>query len=65
MAELFERHDRSRFEVTAISFGPDDDSALRARLVKAFDRFDDVRGMGDREVAQLLRDARNRYRRRS
>jgi predicted O-linked N-acetylglucosamine transferase (SPINDLY family) len=55
MAELFERHDRSRFEVTAIAFGPDDGSALRARLVQAFDHFEDVRAMSDLEVARLLR----------
>jgi protein O-GlcNAc transferase len=53
-AELFERHDRSRFEVTAISFGPDDASAMRARLMRGFDRFEDVRGQSDREVAALL-----------
>jgi protein O-GlcNAc transferase len=55
MAELFERHDRARFEVTAIAFGPDDNSALRARLKKAFDHFEDVRGKSDAEVARLLR----------
>jgi predicted O-linked N-acetylglucosamine transferase (SPINDLY family) len=53
--ELFERHDRDRFEVTAISLGPDDDSAMRARLRKAFDRFHDARQQSDREVAELLR----------
>jgi predicted O-linked N-acetylglucosamine transferase (SPINDLY family) len=55
LAELFERHDRSRFEVTAIAFGPDDNSAMRARMKKAFDRFEDVRGKSDAEVAQMLR----------
>jgi protein O-GlcNAc transferase len=55
MAELFERHDRNRFEVTAIAFGPDDGSPLRARLKKAFDRFEDVRGKSDAEVARMLR----------
>lgn len=56
MVELFERHDRSRFEITAIAFGPDDNSPMRARLKKAFDRFEDVRGMSDAEVARLLRE---------
>jgi protein O-GlcNAc transferase len=56
IAELIERHDRSRFEVSAISFGRDDDSAMRRRLVAAFDRFDDVMTMADRDVAALLRD---------
>jgi len=56
MAELFERHDRDRFEVHAYAFGPDDGSAMCARLKKAFDRFDDVRGLDDRTVAALLRE---------
>jgi protein O-GlcNAc transferase len=54
-AELFERHDRARFEVTALSFGEDDGSPMRARLVKAFDRFVDVSGKSDLESATLLR----------
>jgi len=53
-AELFERHDRSRFEVIGISFGPDDRSPLRARLVAGFDRFHDVSTVSDRDVAALL-----------
>lgn len=56
MAGLFERHDRGRFEITAVSFGPDDGGAMRARLQRAFDRFADVRAQSDREIAQLLRD---------
>jgi protein O-GlcNAc transferase len=55
MAGLFERHDRDRFEVTAIAFGPDDNSALRTRMKNAFDQFEDVRGRSDLEVARLLR----------
>jgi predicted O-linked N-acetylglucosamine transferase (SPINDLY family) len=57
MIELFERHDRTRFEVTAIAFGPDDGSAMRARLKQAFDRFEDVRGKSDADVAAMLRAA--------
>jgi protein O-GlcNAc transferase len=58
MAELFERHDRSRFEVTAVSFGPDDGSDMRARLTAAFDRFVDARTNSDEEVARLLHELR-------
>jgi predicted O-linked N-acetylglucosamine transferase (SPINDLY family) len=54
VAELFERHDRSRFEVIGVSCGPDDSSDMRSRLAAAFDRFIDVRAKSDREVAQLL-----------
>jgi predicted O-linked N-acetylglucosamine transferase (SPINDLY family) len=52
---LFERHDRARFEVTAISYGPDDKSGIRQRLEKAFDRFIDVRELSDLEIAQRIR----------
>jgi predicted O-linked N-acetylglucosamine transferase (SPINDLY family) len=55
-AELFELHDRSRFEIAAISFGRDDGSAMRRRLTKAFDQFHDVRAASDRDVAMLIRD---------
>jgi predicted O-linked N-acetylglucosamine transferase (SPINDLY family) len=54
--EMFERHDRERFEVTAISFGPDQQDAMRKRLVRAFDRFEDVRHLSDLEVAARCRE---------
>lgn len=56
MAELFETHDRKRFEVTGLSYGPDDASPMRARLKKAFDHFIDASTMTDRAVAELMRD---------
>lgn len=55
-AGLFEQHDRSRFEVTALSFGPDQESAMRARLKQAFERFVDVRAKSDDEIARLVRE---------
>jgi predicted O-linked N-acetylglucosamine transferase (SPINDLY family) len=54
-ANLFETHDRSRFEITAFSFGPAANDAMRARLEQAFDRFIDVRAQSDLEVALLAR----------
>jgi predicted O-linked N-acetylglucosamine transferase (SPINDLY family) len=57
MAGVFEAHDRTRFETTAISFGADDKSPMRARLQAGFDRFVDVRNVGDAEVAEQLRRA--------
>ena len=54
LAGMFERHDRARFETTAISLGADDGSAMRARLVRAFDRFVDVRERSDQEIAELM-----------
>jgi predicted O-linked N-acetylglucosamine transferase (SPINDLY family) len=55
IAGVFEHHDRNRFELHALSFGPDDGSAMRRRLLGAFDRFHDVRNANDREAAELLR----------
>jgi protein O-GlcNAc transferase len=58
MAELFELHDRSQFEVMAISLAPDDRSEMRARLAGAFDQFFDVTRRSDQDVARLLNDLR-------
>ncbi len=54
--ELIERHDRSRFEITAFAFGPQASGALRARLQSAFDRFIDVSALSDLEAARLARE---------
>jgi predicted O-linked N-acetylglucosamine transferase (SPINDLY family) len=56
MVGVFESHDRKRFEITAISYGPDDNSEMRARLSRAFDRFVDVRTRSDAETASQLRE---------
>ena len=55
-AGLLERHDRSRFEVIGVSYGPDDHSPMRQRLMRAFDQFVDVRSRGDEETARLLHE---------
>ena len=56
IAGLIEKHDRTRFEVIAVSFGRDDGSAMRDRLIRAFDHFEDVRVKSDADVARWLRD---------
>jgi len=56
IAELFEHHDRSRFSIAGYSYGPDDKSDLRKRLVKAFDSFVDLRDLSDRDAAQKIYD---------
>jgi protein O-GlcNAc transferase len=55
IAGLFEQHDKSRFEVTAISFGPDDYSAPRKRIKDAVECFLDVRDRSDHDIAELIR----------
>lgn len=56
MAELFERHDKSKFELFAFSFGPDIQDDMRTRLLLAFDHFINVRQQSDKSVAQLSRE---------
>ena len=58
MAELFERHDRSRFELFAIDNGWDDGSPIRRRIEAAFDEIVDISHVGDRQAAAMVR-ARN------
>ncbi|HEX4408466.1 MAG TPA: tetratricopeptide repeat protein [Xanthobacteraceae bacterium] len=54
---MFECHDKSRFETTAISLGPDDGSDSRERLERAFDRFIDAAALRDDEIARRIREA--------
>jgi predicted O-linked N-acetylglucosamine transferase (SPINDLY family) len=51
MVGVFERHDRSRFETIAVSYGGNDNSDMRARLERAFNRFVDIQGKSDHESA--------------
>jgi len=55
MTGVFEQHDRNRFETIALSLGRDDGSPLRKRAATAFDRFIEVPGDSDIEIARLLR----------
>jgi len=55
MAGVFEHHDKTRFETTAISFSADDKSEIRTRIVSAFDYFIDAETRSDAEIATLMR----------
>lgn len=52
MAGLFEQHDRSRFEVIALSFGPSNVDPMRQRLEAAFDQFHEVGHLSDAGIAE-------------
>jgi predicted O-linked N-acetylglucosamine transferase (SPINDLY family) len=54
-ARLFELHDRSRFELHAISIGAHDGSALRRRIESAFDSFTDLENRSGAEIAANIR----------
>ncbi|WP_076859947.1 tetratricopeptide repeat protein [Bradyrhizobium mercantei] len=56
-AGMFENHDTSRFETTAVSIGPANDSAMRRRLQGAFGEFLEASLLSDAEVAAKLRAA--------
>lgn len=56
-AEMFELHDRERFEITAFSFYEQKhDDEVRQRLRKAFDSFVDVTDKSNEETARLSRE---------
>ena len=56
--ELFELHDRQRFEVIAFDNGWDDGSALRRRLEAALDEIVDISKLADDAAAQAVADRR-------
>jgi predicted O-linked N-acetylglucosamine transferase (SPINDLY family) len=52
--ELFELHNRDKFEIYGFCFTPPDDSALRERVVNAMDHFISVYDMSDEEAAKCI-----------
>jgi protein O-GlcNAc transferase len=56
-AGMFECHDKSRFEVTAVSIGVNDGSDMRRRLESSFEHFIDASKLGDDEIASRIAKA--------
>ncbi len=56
ISELFSLHDRTRFNILGYSYGRDDGSAARRRLVKSFDRFADLEAASFAEAASRIRE---------
>jgi predicted O-linked N-acetylglucosamine transferase (SPINDLY family) len=56
--QMFEAHDRSRFEVTLFSAGPDDGTPLRRRVQAATEHFVDLHGQGVAQIAAAIRERR-------
>jgi predicted O-linked N-acetylglucosamine transferase (SPINDLY family) len=52
--ELFELHDKARFELVAFDNGWDDGSALRRRIEAAFDEIVDISQLSDDEAARAV-----------
>lgn len=55
MVELFELHDRDRFEIIAFDNGASDHTAFRSRLERAFDKIVPIAGLDDAQAAGLIR----------
>ncbi|RQO53677.1 hypothetical protein DBR47_23495 [Paucibacter sp. KBW04] len=55
LAEVIELHDRERFEVIAINYGPATRDPMQERLRQAFDAFHDVETLSDAQIAALCR----------
>jgi len=54
-AELFELHDRNRFEIYGIDFTPGDTDSMRQRVLAAMDHHLPIHTLTDDQAAQLIR----------
>ena len=55
-AELFEVHDKNRFELIAFNYGPVDKSPISSRIENAFYEFKNVGHLTDSEIAFISRE---------
>ena len=56
MSGIFECHDKSHFDIAAISIGPNDNSELHKQLKGSFERFIDAEKYPDDQLAHLVRE---------
>lgn len=56
MVELFELHDRDRFEIHGYDWSPEDGSAMRRRVMSALGNFHRIHAMTDEAAARLIRE---------
>lgn len=55
IAELLETHSRTKFEIYALSYGPQTNDKYYQRISNAVDKFVDVESISDKQVAELSR----------
>ncbi len=58
LAEMLEAHDRTRVQITAFDFSPEDGTAHRARLRRAVDEMVPIHALSDLEAAKAIRSRR-------
>lgn len=56
-SELYELHDKSKFEVHAFSWSREDGTPLRARIKGAMDSYTSLHGVSDRRAAEMIAEA--------
>lgn len=56
MAEMFESHDKNRFEIFAFSYGPASSDQWQHRAKKNFSEFIDCNNKSDSEIAKISED---------
>ena len=56
LAGVLEAHDRARFEIFAVSYGPETGSPMQARLKAACEHWIAARGLSDAEIALKCRE---------
>jgi protein O-GlcNAc transferase len=54
VTELLERHDRNRFEIFGYCFSNNDKSAIRQRIITAFDRFEPIAHLSHADAARRI-----------
>jgi predicted O-linked N-acetylglucosamine transferase (SPINDLY family) len=58
LAGVLEAHDRSRFEIYAVSYGPETGGAMQERLRAAFEHWIEARRLSDADIAMKCREQR-------
>lgn len=56
IVELLETHDKSRFEIYAFCWSPDDGSALRQRIIDAVDHYIPIHELDEKKSAECIRE---------
>jgi len=56
-AELYELHDKSKFEIHAFSWSKEDGTPLRARIKAAMDHYHPLHGVSERRSAEMIAEA--------
>ena len=55
MAQVFEKHDKERFEIFAYAYGPPKKDEMRSKLLTWVDEFHDINELSDTQVAALAK----------